>query len=86
NGYSTKGRKIKQKQFADEKERKARTLLLMAVFMVNPTLSKPSTEWKSVEKPKSNRSQSQIEAKVNPDKVKAKKSTSQRKYNFRDQI
>ncbi|GJW29180.1 hypothetical protein Tco_0046055 [Tanacetum coccineum] len=30
--------------------------------------------------------QSQIEAKVNPDKVKAKKSSSQRKYNFRDQI
>ncbi|GJW17998.1 hypothetical protein Tco_0025434 [Tanacetum coccineum] len=32
------------------------------------------------------KSQSQIEAKVNPDKVKAKKSSSQRKYNFRDQI
>ncbi|GJS49869.1 hypothetical protein Tco_0599990 [Tanacetum coccineum] len=27
-----------------------------------------------------------IEVKVNPDKVKAKKSSSQRKYNFRDQI
>ncbi|GKE54326.1 hypothetical protein Tco_1489482 [Tanacetum coccineum] len=48
--------------------------------------TKPSTEWKSVEKPKSNQRQSQIEAKVNPDKVKAKKSSSQKKYNFRDQI